>query len=56
MFGAAKCLMVTQYMFTAERLMLTQYVGTADCLMLTKYVWYSRQFNAHTVCVVEQTV
>ena len=28
----------------------------ADSLMLTQYVWYSRQFNAHTICVVQQTV
>ena len=24
--------------------------GTADSLMLTQYVWYSRQFNTHTIC------
>jgi len=23
--------------------------STADSLMLTQYVWYSRQFNAHTI-------
>jgi len=30
--------------------------GTADSLILTQYVWYSRQFNAHTICLVQQTV
>ena len=29
---------------------------TADSLMLTLYVWYIRQFNAETICVVQQTV
>jgi len=23
--------------------------------MLTQYVWYSRQFNTHTICVLQQT-
>jgi len=30
--------------------------GTADSLMLTQYVFYSRQFNPHTICAVQQTV
>jgi len=30
--------------------------GTADSLMLTQYVPYSRQFNAYTLCAVQQTV
>ena len=30
--------------------------GTSDSLMLKQYVWYSRQFNFHTIYVVEQTV
>ena len=29
--------------------------GTADSLMPTQYVQYSRQLNAHTVCVVQKT-
>ena len=41
---------------TADSLMLTQMCGTADSLMLTQYVCYSRQFNAETICVVQQTV
>ena len=41
---------------TADSLMLTHIFVTADSLMLTQYVWYSRQFNAHTICVVQQTV
>jgi len=41
---------------TADSLMLTQYVITADSLMTTQYVRYSRQFNAHTIYVVQQTV
>jgi len=28
---------------------------TADSLMLTQYVRYSRQFKAHTICVIQQT-
>ena len=30
--------------------------GTADSLMLTQYVWYSRQINAETISVLQQTV
>ena len=30
--------------------------GKADSLMLKQYVWYSRQFNADTICAVQQTV
>jgi hypothetical protein len=30
--------------------------GTADSFMLTQYVWYSRQVNAHTKCVVQQAL
>jgi len=30
--------------------------GTADSLMFTQYVLYSRQFNADTICVVQQIV
>jgi len=30
--------------------------GTADSLMLTQYVKYSRQFNVHTISLVQQTV
>ena len=41
---------------TSDSLMLAQYVSTADSLMTTQYVRYSRQFNAHTICVVQQTV
>jgi len=30
--------------------------GTAVSLVLTLYVRYSRQFNADTICAVQQTV
>jgi len=46
--------MLTQYV-QYSRLMLTQYVQY-NRLMLTQYVQYSRKINAHTICVVEQTV
>jgi len=41
---------------TADILKLTQYLNSADSLMLKQYVRYSRQFNAHTICVVQQRI
>jgi len=41
---------------TADSLMLRQYVSTAESLMFTQYVLYSREFNDHTLCVVQQKV
>jgi hypothetical protein len=41
---------------TADSLMLTNMFDTTDSLMLTQYVWYSRQFNAETICAVQQAV
>jgi len=40
----------------ADSLVLKQYLSTAESLMFTQYVLYSREFNAHTICVVEQRV
>ena len=40
---------------TADSIILTNMCGTADSLMLTQYVLYSRKFNAHTICAVQQT-
>jgi len=30
--------------------MLSQLCDTPESLILTQYVWYSRQFNADTIC------
>ena len=68
MFFTADSLMLTHMCVTADILMLAQYVlyssplilahmcVTSDSIMLTQYVRYSRQFNAHTICTVQQTV